>query len=378
MRFRQSTDSKLRILHTESSCGWGGQELRLLGDAMASQAAGHQVAVCCDPNSMLAQRVDDASVLLEIVPIAKKSLSGLLSMMTVLRQFQPDLVITHSSTDSWLVAVSRVLLCKADFALIRLRHVSAPIARDRFTRWLYHEANHVICTSGAIAASIHQATGLPAAQISPIPTGVDIKHFCPVESGSRAEARMALGIPPNSLCIGMVATLRSWKGHRFVIQALVELPKVHLLIAGDGPQKESLHQLVVELGVSHRVHFLGHLADPLVAYQAMDIFIQPSTANEGVSQSVLQAMACALPVIVSDIGGLREPILKNKTGLLVPPESVPATIAIIRRVIDQLDGEFSSLGHAAREHVVTNYSRQQSEKQMELIFQRFSERVEKR
>ena len=346
----------MRILHTESSLGWGGQEIRVLLDAHDAALQGHDVTCCISAGSKFVERASfcDERVKFKVACIERKSFASLLSMMRVLRELKPDVVVTHSSTDSWLVTVASVLV-SCHFRIVRVRHISTPVGRSIFSRWLYRKARAVITTSDEIAGLIRRIGGVGI--VESIPTGVDVDVWQPPFTEQKIKARKQLGVPVDCLCVGMVSTLRSWKGHRYAIEALRHLPYAILVVVGDGPQEENLRRLALEYNVSNRIVFKGYTKDVVEVMHGFDVFLQPSTSNEGVSQAVLQALACALPCIVSDIGGLNEPIHKNtKSGLLISPHSVSAIVKAVDQIYSNTDlGR--ELGQTARSNVELNYSR---------------------
>ena len=105
-------------------------------------------------------------------------------------------------------------------------------------------------------------------------------------------ARAQLGLAARSPLVGIVATLRSWKGHRFLIEALAARGAT-LVIVGDGPQREALRQRSRSSASRERVRFAGNQRDVVPWMQALDVFALPSYANEGVPQALVQAMLSA-------------------------------------------------------------------------------------
>ena len=143
-----------------------------------------------------------------------------------------------------------------------------------------------------------------------------------------ASAREALGIPANAFVFGIAATLRSWKGHGYLLEAFERIapadPALHLLIAGDGPQRPALEGRIGASALKARIHLAGHREDVPEILAAMDCFVLPSYANEGVPQAIMQAMAMALPVISTRVGAIDEAVVENETGLFVPPKDAAA------------------------------------------------------
>jgi len=152
-----------------------------------------------------------------------------------------------------------------------------------------------------------------------------------------------------------VATLRSWKGHRFLVEAMTRLPNLMLLIVGDGPQRAALEEQVDALGLRERVRFAGNQADVVPWLQALDVFVLPSYANEGVPQALVQAMLVGLPCITTTAGSIAELATHEATALVVPVQDAPALAAAIERLVS--DAPLAArLGAAARAHCAAQFS----------------------
>jgi glycosyltransferase involved in cell wall biosynthesis len=313
----------LRILHTESSLGWGGQEIRVLTEARGVAARGHAVTLAAPAQSRIYQEAPAFGVEAVALPIARKSLAGLRAMRALLRERRHDVVNTHSSTDSWLTAVAARLAPGAP-PIVRTRHISAPVPRNAATRWLYANATQRIVTTGErLRRQVIEETGVDGDRVVSIPTGIDLERFKP---GDAAAARKALGMSTEGAIVGIVATLRSWKGHRYLLEAFAGLADrgARLVVVGDGPQRESLEALAKSLAVDDRVRFAGNQADVAPWMRAFDLFCLPSYANEGVPQALMQAMACGLCVVTTPVGSIAEIVADGETGVLVPPEDAGA------------------------------------------------------
>src|SRR5258707_1217049 len=103
----------MRILHTESSCGWGGQEIRILEEAEGLARRGHDLLIATPPESRLCPEAQKRGFAVRALPIARKNLAGWRALRILLKTETLDLVNTHSSTDSWLVALARIGLKSA-------------------------------------------------------------------------------------------------------------------------------------------------------------------------------------------------------------------------------------------------------------------------
>lgn len=311
----------MRIIHTESSLGWGGQEIRILRESQLLAAIGHEVTIVCDASSEIASRMPEwaPSVKSSQIQLQKKRLGDLVELRATLDRLTPDVVVCHSSTDHWLSALARLTL-KSKFPIVRTRHISAPVGQNLATRWLYRRGCEFVITTGDSIREALVDKGLcPSRKVSSIPTGLDPSRFL---TQSRQDARRALGLSLDDLFVGIIATLRSWKGHEDLIRALVEInPTVKLLIVGEGPRLQALQGLSFALGLADRVRFVGQQADVAPWFAALDVYAQPSYANEGVPQAILQAMATGLPIISCPIGGIPEALAGYKAGTMVPIHS---------------------------------------------------------
>lgn len=344
----------MKILHTEASTGWGGQEIRILDESAGIIARGHDVRVVAPPEAPIIAAASRRRIPTYTVSLDRRRPNSLRSLRSVIRDFEPDIIVTHSSSDSWLTALA-VKFAKVKPAIVRLRHLSTPISAGFANRWLYGRVPSQIVTTGeAIRKMLIERLSLAPTRVVSIPTGTDLGRFRP---GDRLAARRKLGLPESEPIIGIVATLRSWKGHRFLIAAMNDprLARAHLAIVGDGPQDANLKKQIEELGLQNRVRLAGRHDDVVPWLQAFDVFALPSTGNEGVPQALMQAMACELPVVTTTAGAIPELAHDRDNALIVKTEdSETLATAIDSLLRDRELGE--RLGRAARAKVQANYS----------------------
>jgi glycosyltransferase involved in cell wall biosynthesis len=299
------------------------------------------------------------------LPIAKKRLAGGRALHGWLKANNYDVVNTHSSTDSWLAALALACLGRP-FPMVRTRHISAAVPTDPLTRWLYSRATARIVTTGeALRRQLIETNGFSAERIVSVPTGIDTSRFRP---GDSSAARAQLGLPRNAPLIGIVATLRSWKGHAYLVEALGSLPSdVRLVIVGAGPGWEPLHEQVAALGLRERVIFAGDQRDVVPWLQAFDLFALPSYANEGVPQAILQAMACERPVVTTSVGAISEAVAEGVSGVFVPPRDSAALARAIKTLLADAPLR-NRFGAAARKRVLERHSMERMLDAMEAVF----------
>ncbi len=356
----------MKILHTEASCGWGGQEIRILEEARGMLGRGHEVTLACPPEARIFSESVRYGVPAIALPIGRKNLRGLFALRRHIAQSRPDVINTHSSTDTWLTALAR-LLVSAPPPLVRTRHISAPVPDNASSRWLYGKASaHIATTGERLRETLIRDLGLAPDRVTSVPTGIDTVRFQP---GDRVAARQALGLAVDGRWIGIVATLRSWKGHLYLIDALAGLGRddVRLLIVGDGPYREVIAQRIRELGLSDRVTLAGEQRNPELWLRALDLFCLPSYANEGVPQALMQAMLTGLPVISTPVGAIAEIIEDGRTGLIVASQDAGALAQAIDRVLVD-DSLARGLGAAARAEAVERFGFERMIDRMETVF----------
>ena len=357
--------ARMRILHTEASLGWGGQEIRILDEAEGISGRGHSVALAAPREAPIFDAALERGLDAVPLPIARKSPRGFFALRRWLQAHPVDVINTHSSTDSWLAALACATLAGAP-AIVRTRHISASVPTNLPTRWLYRTATrHVVTTSGSLRLQLIRDNGLAPERTTSIPTGIDAARFIP---GSRDAARRLTGLPPDRRLVGIVATLRSWKGHRYLIEALSRLPEdVGLVVVGDGPQRPNIESKIRELGVGDRVWLAGNQERVLPWLQSLDVFALPSYANEGVPQALVQAMLCGLPCVTTACGGIGEIARDGTTAILVRTEDA----ADLRRGLEEALGDAElrrRLGTAARLYCTANLSVETMLDRMEKVF----------
>jgi glycosyltransferase involved in cell wall biosynthesis len=348
---------KLSIVHTESSLGWGGQELRILSEAQGLARRGHTLTLLCPPEARIYGEAPNFGLRTVALPIGKKRWDGVRALKRWFGENACDVVSTHSSTDSWLSAVA---LIGKDTPIVRTRHISAAVPRNPFSRWLYSRPVRIVTAGEALRRELIVRNGIEPARVESVPTGHDTDRYRP---GDPRAARAQTGLPDDAMLVGIIATLRSWKGHRYLLEAMPQ--GATLVVVGDGPQREALHTLAAELG--SRVIFAGNQRDVVPWMQALDVFALPSYANEGVPQALVQAMLVGLPCVTTHVGSIGELALDGETALVVPPRDIPALRAALERLVAD-EPLRKKLGAAARQHCAKTMSAERMLDRMEAIY----------
>jgi glycosyltransferase involved in cell wall biosynthesis len=173
--------------------------------------------------------------------------------------------------------------------------------------------------------------GFPRKKLQTIRNGISLSDFSPADSGGSA-VREKLGIRDEEFVAVSIARLSDQKGIDILLRAVARTVRDGIpckcIIVGDGPLRDQLIKLAQELGLSDHVYFEGFREDVRPYLRAGSVFVLTSH-NEGLPLSILEALACGLPCIVTDVGGNAEAIMHKVHGLLVSPGSVEVVAGAI-------------------------------------------------
>ena len=360
-------DLRILVLTDTPILGAGGSErfLRNLLGLLPSGCRADVLQLCTqpDPNSIVG-KLDNPEVRLAYRPVdAIYGPSGLAAIATVRRMIRSgnyDIVQSHHEKSDLVNALlprphgrPRRLSNRRDMGFQK----SAKI------RWLMRRLNgrfdRIVAPSAAILDSLAASERVDRSRLMCIPNGVDTRRFVPLATAQRNAVRASLGYSGDDLLVGCVANLFSIKRHCDLIEAFASvhaaLPATRLLLLGDGPLRSTLMEQIARCGLTGMVRLLGDRDDVAALLPALDLFVLAS-ASEGLSNAILEAQACALPVVATRVGGNAE-LVREECGRLVEAMK-PAMLAdAMLQLLN--DGESrSKLGTAARERVEQKHSLQ--------------------
>jgi len=206
-----------------------------------------------------------------------------------------------------------------------------------------------------------------------IPNGVDTNKF---NIYRKEFTRKKFGFKKEDFIIGIVARLDSIKNHKTLFFAFKEIvknyPQVKLIIVGDGPLREELKEKSYQLGIKNKVIFMGERDNVPEILKTFDIFVLPSL-NEGMSNTILEAMATGIPVIASNVGGNPELVIDGETGFLFPTNDVESLVQKIKTYILYPELE-QKHGYNARKRVEEKFSLDQMVRRYEELYVELVER----
>jgi sugar transferase (PEP-CTERM/EpsH1 system associated) len=275
------------------------------------------------------------------------------ALYRLFKRERPDVVHTHA----WGTLLEGLIAARAARVPVVVHGEHGTLQLRAHQRWLqrlgWGAADRVLSVSSVLAERMTKTTGFPAARITTIRNGVNLERF---HAGQRDAARAALGLPAGVRIVGTVGRLVPVKDQATLVDAVAELASGGLaatvVIAGDGPERARLEARAAERGVDLRL--LGYRPDVEQVLAALDVFVLSST-SEGLSNTILEAMAAGRPVVATRVGGAEEMIADGVTGILVPPSDPAAMAAALRRVLTGAGGA-AAMGTAARQRVEREFT----------------------
>ncbi len=349
----------LSAVGVDPELGFAGGETQVLGLTLALAAGGHRAELICDRAGRLWERATAAGIRCHPLRIRNAiDLAAGIGLRAILKRERFDVVHFHTSRAHSMAPFARGF---AEALVVTRRMDYRP--NRMFAPYLYNRAvDGVVAISDGVADSL-AAAGVDRSRVTVVHSGVDCERFRPPTAEQRADARSALGLSDGEFIISAIGALEPRKGHLYLIQAIGALAAteksvtVKCLIAGQGSIGATLKRETWQVRCADRIKLLGRVDDPRELLWASDVFAMPSV-KEGLGVAALEAMASGLPMIASDVGGLREVVEPERTGILVAPENPAAIASAASRLMESTELR-AQMGTAARAQVVENYSIEQ-------------------
>lgn len=349
----------MRVLHIIKAKQIGGAErhLLILLPALADLGIEAHLLLIVEPDHLMAHLVEEARTLgisTSRVPIHGHLDAGLVPRLRdAIQHVNPDIVhshLIHADTFSALAMTLRRGL------LVSTRHNDDDFRQSRGNRWLQRtvgrRATTIIAISDAVRQVVVEAEGFPAERVHRVHYGFPYRTIAADELRRKRAALLAeLRLPTETILLGTVSRLTEQKGISSALRAAQPIiqadSSVHFVVAGDGPSREALENLVEELAITEQVHFLGWREDAVDVIGALDIFLMPSLW-EGFGLTLLEAMSQRRPIIASRVSAIPEIVYDEETGLLVPPRDSSAMTSALQRLLDDpaLRAHFGLMGAA--------------------------------
>jgi glycosyltransferase involved in cell wall biosynthesis len=334
----------VNVLHVISSLEVGGAEV-LLRDLVQHWARnGTEVSVFVLTSNPGSRELEQAVVRLGATLYSSEigwrySPMQLYALYSHLRHRRYDVIHIHHFPALLWVSIA-ALASRLSVPLVVTEHSTSNRRRQvrvlrHLDRWLYSRVSRVVCITGAVRKELQSWVGSDVFTCT-IPNGIDFERFQLRRSDVMStEAKLQV------LCVG---NLYKRKGQITLIRAAAAIPEIDVTLVGDGPFRHMLERAVSDYGLEERVHFLGIRTEVRNILSSADLYVQPSLVD-GFCIASVEAMASGLPVIASDIPGLRDVV--GKAALLVPPGDWQALGKAIRTLLDDPEKR-TAMGNESR------------------------------
>jgi glycosyltransferase involved in cell wall biosynthesis len=281
-------------------------------------------------------------------------------------RFAPDLIHSNGLKMHILAAWARPAGCPLIWHI--RDYVSARPVMSRLIRANAHRCTAAVANSTSVAEDLRTVCG-DKLRIHRVHNGIDLSVFSPIGSVADLDALCAMpAAGPNTIKVGMLATMARWKGHQVFIRAVAkastEVPLRAYVIGAPVYQSggsqygiDELRRIAADLGVEKTVGFTGFVEDSGAAIRALDVVVHASTQPEPFGLAIAEGMACGKPVIVSAGGGAKEIVTAGVDALAYPPGDVDALAECIGRLACDC-GLRNRLGSAARASAERQFSRE--------------------
>lgn len=318
---------KIKVLHILHSLRIGGLENGVVNLINNINSIRFEHAICCIDSSVpMAERLTRPVEMYTLNKGDKKDYLLPFKIAKIIKKVKPDIVHTRnwSAIDgivgAKLAGVKHII--HGEHGREASDPIGANIIRKKVRKGLNPWISEFVTVSSELRNWLIHDVGIPEKKVIQIINGVDTEKFKPSENKKMSKSK--LGIAPDSFIIGMVGRLDPVKDHETLFKAFSCFSKknknkeVILMVVGTGSQEEKLKVFSEKLNIQDKVIFSGDRENVYQLYQCMDVYVLSSIA-EGISNTILEAMACSLPIIATKVGGTPELVDDGKTGFLIAP-----------------------------------------------------------
>ncbi|MGD9763002.1 MAG: glycosyltransferase family 4 protein [Candidatus Binatia bacterium] len=337
----------LSLVHVDAERGYSGGEVQVLLLIAELSRRGHRNVLICPPASAVGAAAAARGIAVRAISMRSDlDLLAVPRLVGALRAARPDAVHLHTGRAAWLGGLAAYW---ARVPAIVTRRMDRPVHRSARTRLIYGQWTQRTAAISAHVGEQLAAAGVARRRIAVIPDAIDTARV--QTRRGRAALRAAEGAADADVVLLSAAALVARKGGDVLLDALAHLGRAGLRprvwFAGEGPERAALIAHADRLGLGAQVRWLGQRDDMGDLLAAADAVVVPSRA-EGLGVIALEAMAAGRPVIASAVGGLRDAIGGERTGLLVPPGDPAALATAVARIITdaELRGRLGAAGPA--------------------------------
>ncbi len=343
----------MRVVISNSRITWRGGENWSLTAASSLSDRGHSVTVVCRPESELQKRAAAAG--LNVYPVQLRgdlNPVAILRLVEFFRKFRPEVIVCNVDREVRSLGVAARLSGRIPFVRRRGSDYAFKNALRYRLSYRYLVDRVLVNSMSTMNTILSGNTWMPRKKLRMIYNGIDDSSFFPDRASGEA-VRADLNIPREAFVAGMMGSFLPRKEHATLISAARSIPSMHLILAGPAPNKEFMNSLIesaVPLG--ERVHFTGPVTAVNDFYNAMDVFVMPSS-NEGFGYAAAEAMCSGIPVVVSDATSLPE--VAGDAGIVLAAGDYGALASVLKKMIFG-EVDLKAMSIAGRKRVLEKFT----------------------
>lgn len=352
----------MRIIQVITPTRISGAEKYLIQLSEELQNMGHEISIIIQKNTPL---IDFLGKNFNIIPLSIEGKGNIFGYYRLKRQIEilaPDIIHSHLSTACFFSGMIGKAL---NIPVVSTAHAIDP-------PFPFKNSNKIIAVSHAVEEYLLKKNVSPS-KITTIQNGIPLQSYSSDNLHTmKQEQYRKYNLSENSKVIATIAHFSSKKGHSILLKALSKLKDKDwtLFLIGEGKEKEKLVKLCKIYKIFHKVHFTGFIKNIYEILTIIDIVILPSIQGEGLPLSILEAQSQGIPVIASDLSGIKEVIIHQKNGFLFIPGDIEALTGYISQLLDNNQLR-QSMGHYGKDVVFRKFNSKRNTDQVLSLYQSF-------
>ncbi|MGO1191255.1 glycosyltransferase family 4 protein [Vibrio casei] len=329
---------------------------------------GHNVTIVTQAESEYVPRFKKKGIkIIDCYPSKKVDCNTIKTLRTELKSMHYDIVYAMNSKTIPNAAFACIGFKKTK--MVTYRGTVGGLYRHDPSAYLTHlhpRVDGIICVAQAVTDDVQKQVWKNKEHVVTIYKGHDLNWY-----QAKALDRTQLNLPQDAIVVTCIANARPSKGVHILLDSahsLQDIDNLHILLIGRDMDTDSNLSLAKASGMQDRIHFLGYRKDVPEILATSDMQIQPSISGEGLPKTIIEAMAMAVPSIVTTTGGGKELLIDGESGYVIPVND-PQAIAEKIRLLSQCPEQRKAMGQKAQQRVANDFSLQQTAQQHLNFFQ---------
>ena len=344
----------MRISHVVENLNRGGLERVVIDLAKAQAAAGHDCqVVCLFEAGALAPELTSSGI--RVIACDKRDgadLRAIARLRRALSAQRTEVLHSHNGIPHYYAMVAALGLGLR--RVVNTRHGMGDVNPSSRREWLFRQSMRLtdvaVAVSEAAGRRLAETGVVPVHKLQVVPNGIHVEPFRARDAGARAQLASSLGLPPETQLVGFVGRLNWAKDLETMVAAFAQVRARHadaaLVLVGEGGERGTVEAAIARAGIGDRVFLLGDRSDVPQLLPAFSMFAM-SSISEGYSIALLEACACALPIVATRVGGNGEIVADGVNGLTVPSRDPDALATALASLLDDPQ-RAEAMGRAGR------------------------------